>query len=204
MTSFYEQRLELLQAKFDLDFLQIDSSTVYDRDFVHKKGENICLIGEAPGEKEVLNGKPFCGPAGANLAKLIALSAIPRERFCITNGFCFRTFAQGVKGAINRAPNKQELTAGAYLLAQELELLRPKVIILLGNSALKAVMLLQDGSLKDGLKELGRHEMCTLFSEILGADVLVAKAFHPSPLVFNQVAKRARLEQFFTTLPQWL
>jgi len=189
---------------FDLDFANIDPTLVFDRDFAHKIGQNICLIGEAPGEKEVTNGKPFCGPAGNNLAKLIDISGISRDIFCITNGFCFRTFAQGAKGAINRTPNNQELAAGAYLLGTELRLLRPKAIILLGNSALKAITHLDDASMKRGVKELQRHEPKTIRSDLLGYDILVAKAFHPSPLVFNQAAKRAALEQFFATLSRWL
>ncbi len=198
MKKFYENRLELLrELHFELDFTKIDTTTVFDRTFKHDVGNNICLIGEAPGQNEVIEGVPFCGQAGKNLSNLISLSSIPRERFCITNGFCFRTFTDGARGVINRAPTTNELKAGATLLSSELELLRPKMIVLLGNSALKAFGYINDSSITKTLKTAPKHKVVSTHSDILGGSVLIAHTYHPSPLVYNQPQKRAVLENFF-------
>ena len=205
MKRFYENRLELLrEPHFELDFTKIDTTTVFDRAFRHDAGNNICLIGEAPGQNEVVAGIPFCGQAGKNLSSLITLSNIPREKFCITNGFCFRTFTDGARGVINRAPTTTELKAGAALLSLELELLRPKMIVLLGNSAFKAFGYINDGSITKAIKSAPKHTIVTAHSDILSSSVLIAHTYHPSPLVYNQPKKRAVLEKFFMELAQCL
>ena len=201
MRQFYENRLNLLKAQnFELDFDFIDVTTVFDRSFMKSSNQNICLIGEAPGENEVKAGVPFCGQAGKNLSELIKISGLQREQFCITNGFCFRTFKPGVKGAINRTPNTKELRAGAFLLAMELELLRPKMIVLLGLSALKAFSYLHDKSLINSLSKLERNRITESFSDILQYRVLIAHTYHPSPLVYNQKEKKLALQEFFKSL----
>jgi DNA polymerase len=162
--------------------------------------QNISLIGEAPGENEVKNGVPFCGQAGKNLSELINISGISREDFCITNGFCFRTFKSGLRGNINRTPTSTELKAGAYLLEMELQIIKPKMIILLGLSALKAFKHIKDTSLKNGLKNLERGHIASVYSDLLHDEIVLAHTFHPSPLVYNQKAKRESLQDFFKNL----
>ncbi len=205
MKEFYENRLKLLRDNaFTLDFSQIDETLVYDRAFVHKPHENICLIGEAPGENEVRQGVPFCGQAGKNLSELISISQIPREQFCITNGFCFRTFKDGAKGNINRTPSTQELRAGAYLLASELQLMRPKMIILLGLSALKAFAFLDDKIVVSSVKDAKRGLVVDCASELLSYKIKISHTFHPSPLVYNQSQKKEQLQDFFRNLKKCL
>lgn len=201
MNKFYESRLNLLgDSAFISDYSKIDTTTVYDREFIHKPGQNICLIGESPGKNEVEKGIPFCGQAGKNLSKLIALSMIPRGDFCITNGFCFRTFTTGSKGIINRPPTPEELKAGAILLSKELEILQPKMIILLGNSAIKAFKYINDDALRLAFKSIHRNDIIRVHSDLLQKEILLAHTFHPSPLVYNQPSKRAVLEEFFSGL----
>lgn len=201
MIDFYSTRFDKLSlGEFDLDFSQIDRSLVYDKLFQHIPHHNILLIGEAPGHNETIKGVPFCGQAGKNLDNLIALSGIHRKFFCITNGFCFRTYKSGSKGIINRTPNSKELKAGSILLAEELQLIKPKTIILLGQSALKAFLYLDDSNITTAIKNIERNRLIKTKSNLLGYEIDIAHTFHPSPLVYNQKAKREQLEQFFIKL----
>ena len=146
------------------------------------------IIGEAPGFNEVKLGEPFVGKAGENLNYLISLSGLDRKKdFLITNAFPFRTF----KGAKNRTPSVKELKIGAELLKKEIEIVKPRLILLLGNSAIKAFSYLCP-EVKN-LKKCGFYNVCNL---------KIGVCYHPSPLAFNRKEIRNSLEKFFTRLPK--
>ncbi len=194
LLEFYSSRKVFLD---ELDSSLIDRSLVYDREFGFVDGA-VMLIGEAPGENEAREGRPFCGAAGKNLAKLIEASGIDRKKLLITNAFAFRTFEPSERGIKNRTPNTAELTLGASMLLQEIEIVKPKVIVLLGGSAEKAAMKLQDLKLKTAFKSLQKHEIKNI------SGLYLAKTHHPSPLVFNRADKRAELYEFFDRLSKHL
>jgi len=140
--------------KSTLSLEQIDMSVVYDKNLEQKVDNPIMIIGEAPGANEVKEGIPFCGMAGKNLSYLIKLSNLDREKdFLITNAFPFRTF----EGNKNRTPNANELQFGAKLLLQELKIVKPRMILLLGGSAKRAFLKLEDKSLTTALKSMQNH-----------------------------------------------
>lgn len=198
LLDFYKNRLEILKGIDNgLNFLQIDPSEVYDKNLEKKSEDFILIIGEAPGANEVAQGVPFCGMAGKNLSTLIDFSGLSREKdFIITNAFPFRTFERTNSGVKNRTPNTKELKAGAKLLKLELEILRPKMILILGGSAKKAFLKLDDESLTDTLKSMQNHTFKKAESSS-GYETILGLGFHPSPLVFNQKAKREELFDFF-------
>ena len=101
----------------------------------------IVLVGEAPGEQETLLGKPFVGKAGRNLDAFLEMSGLRRAELYITNAVKFRPVKVSEKGrASNRTPTREEVGLFLPWLRRELEVLRPEVIVTLGNVPLRALM----------------------------------------------------------------
>jgi uracil-DNA glycosylase len=100
----------------------------------------LVLVGEAPGETEARQGRPFVGAAGRLLNEALVKAGLSREEVWTTNtvkcrpvlgvGPCFR----------NRAPNPAEIRLWQPLLEEELQLLAPKAIVCLGAVAAKVVI----------------------------------------------------------------
>jgi len=93
----------------------------------------IMLIGEAPGKQEVKHGKPFVGPAGKWLDKILKKNKINREKLYITN-------VVKVKTPGNRRPTEKEIKKWLPILKNEIKKVKPKIIVLLGESASMAVL----------------------------------------------------------------
>lgn len=194
LTEFYDKRWDSISNELDSN---VDSTDVRDP-FVDIKIKNpIMIIGEAPGGEEVELGEPFCGPAGRNLRYLIQLSGLDRQTdFLITNALPFRTFQEGAKGRKNRTPTKDELQIGSILLEQELVMVKPSIILILGGSAKTAVKFIPD--LYKEVKDLERNQWKQI--NIYGFDTIVTHAYHPSPLVYNHTDKAEDLKNYFKNI----
>jgi DNA polymerase len=185
LINFYKQRGDFIKSYIDEN---IDFTDVYDPYINEKINNPIMIIGEAPGANEVKLKQPFVGKAGENLQYLIKLSEFDRKKdILITNAFPFRTF----EGNKNRTPKANELKIGAKLLEKEIDIVKPKIILLLGNSAIKAF------SYIPWANEVKNLEKCGVY-EINGYKIGVC--FHPSPLAFNRKDIRNSLEKFFKNL----
>jgi uracil-DNA glycosylase family 4 len=96
-------------------------------------GADIAIIGEAPGAREDDQHEAFVGPSGKLLNELLGEAGLKREDVYISN-------ATKCRPLDNRTPTRGEAkTCSAEFLFPELEKLRPKYVLLLGNSALQAV-----------------------------------------------------------------
>jgi DNA polymerase len=93
----------------------------------------IMFIGEAPGAQEDLQGRPFVGAAGRFLTQELAAAGISRDRIFITSVLKCRPPA-------NRPPKAEEIAACLPWLRQQIRLIRPKIICLLGDFALRAML----------------------------------------------------------------
>ncbi len=101
----------------------------------------LMLVGEAPGEQEVLKRKPFVGKAGKNLDAFLEIARLPREEIFVTNTVKIRPTKRGASGRVsNRAPNAEELALFIPWLEREIALVAPKAIVTLGNVPLRALM----------------------------------------------------------------
>lgn len=101
----------------------------------------IALIGEAPGEQESLQGRPFVGKAGKNLDEFLALSGMNRAELYITNTVKYRPVKRSQAGnTVNRAPTQEEISLGLPFLRRELALVDPEVVVTLGNVPLRALL----------------------------------------------------------------
>lgn len=86
----------------------------------------LMLVGEGPGEQEDLTGRPFVGPAGQLLDKILASVGFKREEVYITNIVKCRPPG-------NRVPTELEMAECSPILQEQIRLIRPKVIGMLGN-----------------------------------------------------------------------
>jgi DNA polymerase len=90
-------------------------------------------VGEAPGEREDLEGKPFVGAAGRLLTELLEGIGLSREDIFITN--VLKSRPPG-----NRDPLPEEVEACAGYLDAQIEVIQPQVILLLGRHALQRLL----------------------------------------------------------------
>ena len=100
----------------------------------------LMLIGEAPGEQESLQGRPFVGKAGKNLDHFLELAQLRREEIYISNAVKIRPTKVGATGRIsNRPPTKDEVALFRPWLIREIALVKPAMIATLGNVPLQAL-----------------------------------------------------------------
>jgi len=100
----------------------------------------VLFVGEQPGDKEDLGGKPFVGPAGAVLDKALVEAGIDRKQTYVTNAVKhFKWEARG-KRRIHKKPNSLEVAACRQWLDVELELVKPDVVVCLGATAAQALL----------------------------------------------------------------
>jgi len=94
---------------------------------------NIMLIGEGPGYNEDQEGLPFVGRAGALLDKMLASINLDRESVYITNVVNYRP-------PENRRPTDKEIARYLPFLVKHIEIINPKILVLLGSTALNALV----------------------------------------------------------------
>jgi len=140
-------------------------------------------VGEAPGRQEEEQGRPFVGAAGKNLSEFLDILKLKREEIYITNTVKFRPSRPGASGKpVNRTPSKSEIEAFLPWLQEELETLRPNVVVTLGNTALQALW-------KEGATIGQMHgkpwdmQGWTLFP-----------LYHPASIIYNRSLKERYLE----------
>lgn len=95
------------------------------------EGSRIFFIGEAPGAEEDRTGRPFVGMAGRFLNTMLAAARLNRKGIFITSIVKCRP-------PKNRLPRQSEINACAPYLARQLELINPKLVVLLGNAAIQS------------------------------------------------------------------
>ena len=92
----------------------------------------IMLVGEGPGEKEDIQGKPFVGEAGILLNKMLNAINIKREDVYITNVVNYRP-------PNNRKPEISEINRYSVFLREHISIINPKILILMGSTAMEAL-----------------------------------------------------------------
>jgi DNA polymerase len=97
------------------------------------------LVGEQPGDQEDLRGRPFVGPAGAVLDRALEAVGVDRRKTYVTNAVKhFKNEPRG-KRRLHKTPNRGEVSACRWWLDHERRLVRPRVIVALGGTAVLAV-----------------------------------------------------------------
>ena len=96
-------------------------------------GAKIMIIGEGPGANEDKEGKPFVGRAGKLLDKMLEAIKLNRKSVYISNVVNFRP-------PMNRKPTDEEIKRYLPFLIKHIELINPKILLLLGSTALNALV----------------------------------------------------------------
>ena len=130
----------------------------------------LMFIGEAPGEQEDRTGRPFVGRAGRKLDEMISAMGLQRQDVYIANILKSRP-------PDNRAPLPDEVDACAPYLAEQIRIIRPKVIAGLGAPAVKWLL-----RTREGITRL-RGTWGVYFDGALSFDVM--PTFHPAYLLRN-------------------
>jgi DNA polymerase len=137
---------------------------------------DLVFVGEAPGEQEDRDGRPFVGPAGALLDKMIAALGLSRDEVYVTNVVKTRPLE-------NRTPRPDEAAVCGRWLANELLSVRPKAIVALGGTPAKHLL-----ATTSGITRLrGIWGSCRIHD----VDLPVMPTFHPA-FVLRQYTTEVR------------
>jgi uracil-DNA glycosylase family protein len=98
------------------------------------------MVGEQPGDKEDLQGRPFVGPAGAVLDKALAAAGIDRKDVYVTNIVKHFKWEPRGKRRLHKKPNALEISACRPWLEAEIKVVKPEVVVLLGATAAQGMM----------------------------------------------------------------
>lgn len=170
----------------------------------------IMLIGEAPGKDEVRMGRPFVGKAGSILSEILENTGFDREDLYITNVVKYRLSREGKRpGTVaNRPATTFEITNSMLWLIGEILLVRPKLILTLGNVPLKAMRHIAQyfqATAQGNLTELeksyyeeyvnmseigmchGRQLTCS-FKDFTATHIPL---YHPASLIYNRSLRKA-------------
>jgi uracil-DNA glycosylase len=149
----------------------------------------IVFVGEQPGDQEDLQGRPFVGPAGKLLGRALLEAGIDRSQAYLTNAVKHFKFEQRGHRRIHAKPTAGEVKHYRPWLMKELELVRPKLVVALGGTALLALT----GKSTPITRSRGRAK----FGEYEGYVTV-----HPSYLLRlpDEETKRAAYEAFLVDL----
>lgn len=100
----------------------------------------LMIVGEAPGPQEARQGVPFVGPSGELLNETLRELGIDRDRVWISNVVKVWPLTRSGRSVRTRPPTAAEQRASWPFFERELEIIRPKVLVLLGGTAAKAVL----------------------------------------------------------------
>jgi len=137
-----------------------------------RKSSRLMLVGEQPGDREDLMGKPFVGPASRELDRGLEAAGIDRREAYLTNVVKHFSFQERGRRRIHQTPKRFEVDACRPWLDAELDVVGPEALVLLGATAAKAVL---GSSFK-----VTQHR-----GELLDSDLapIVSATVHPSSIL---------------------
>jgi DNA polymerase len=104
------------------------------------RGVAVMMIGEQPGDKEDIEGRPFVGPAGKLLDQCLEEASIERSQVYVTNAVKHFKWEPRGKRRIHEKPTMREIRACRPWLDAEMEAIMPKLIVCLGATAAQALL----------------------------------------------------------------
>jgi DNA polymerase len=154
-------------------------------------GENskIVLVGEAPGKNEIIKGKPFVGQAGKNLDEFIEILEIERDSLYITNVVKMRPFRINPKTGreSNRPPSKEEIKTFTGFIEAELGIIKPKLVVSLGNVALRCLF-------GDDSVTIGNFHGSPVDVVFGGIQIRLFPLYHPASVIYRPELRKSYLQ----------
>lgn len=135
---------------------------------------DVVLVGEAPGRKEDEQGRPFVGSAGKLLDRLLGGAGLAREGVYITNIVKCRP-------PKNRRPKRAEVEACSGHLERQLEIIEPRVVAPMGNSAIECFF----EKFKLEPISIGDAHGKPIRAKFSWGDAIVFPLYHPAAAIYN-------------------
>jgi len=139
----------------------------------------LMFVGEAPGADEDEQGEPFVGRAGELLTRIIQTMGLARDKVYIANILKCRPDTPG-QGTGNRKPTPEEMRTCIPYLHEQIDLIRPKVLVALGGTAVEGLL-----GKTSGITKLRGH-----WQTYRGTPLM--PTYHPAYLLRNQAASEKR------------
>lgn len=152
---------------------------------------DILFIGEAPGEKEDLQGIPFVGSAGRELDKLLSAIGLSLDDIYIANILKYRP-------PNNRDPTPEEIERHTPYLIEQIKIIKPKIIATLGNYSTKFVLAKFS---VEGMKSIPGISTLHGQPKDMTIDGLIFKViplYHPAAMLYKPPLRQVLNEDFLT------
>lgn len=144
---------------------------------------DLVLVGEAPGAEEDRQGKPFVGPSGRLLDRMLATIGRDRTNVWITNVIFWRPPG-------NRTPTQTEILVCQPFLERQIELIRPRLVVFIGGLAARVLL-----GLNEGVTRLRGRRFVYRPGEL---DIPALVTFHPAYLLRQPANKRQSWQDLLT------
>lgn len=174
-----ERALEELALRHDRECRHCTTATSH-RCSVFGEGDpfaEVLFVGEAPGETEDLEGRPFVGKAGQKLEEMISAMGLSREQVYIANVLKSRP-------PENRTPQRHEIEQCGPYLKEQIAIIRPRLLVALGGPAAKLLL-----DTEEGITRLRGVWGTYRDGEV---QIPVMPTFHPAYLLRNYTAQVRR------------
>jgi DNA polymerase len=156
-----------------------------------RRGARVMLVGEQPGDREDLEGRPFVGPAGRLLDRALAAAGLDRDRVYVTNVVKHFKWEPRGRRRLHKKPNAAEIAACRPWLETEIALVGPRALVCLGATAAQALL----GAAFRVSAQRGKFVESSLAP-------LVMATVHPSSILraADDESRRVELERFVADL----
>lgn len=148
---------------------------------------HILFVGEAPGENEAKQARPFCGRSGKLLDEMLASIGLDREKVYITNLVKDRP-------QDNRDPTLKEITLYSPFLDRQIAIIQPQVIVMLGRYSMNYIF--ERAGIKDKLLPISKMHGQLFEGEIDGKKITLLPLYHPAVGLYNGGMKGTLFEDF--------
>ncbi len=145
----------------------------------------VVFVGEAPGLEEAKTGRPFCGRSGKFLTTLIEGIGLKRENVYITNIVKDRP-------PENRDPSPEEIALYGDFLIRQLEIIKPKVICMLGRYSMKYIF--THFNLENVLTTITKMHGNVYNTESSWGEVVLIPLYHPAVALYNPKMREVLLD----------
>ncbi|MEI6533253.1 MAG: uracil-DNA glycosylase [Candidatus Roizmanbacteria bacterium] len=148
---------------------------------------HIIFIGEAPGENEAKQGKPFCGASGRILDEMMKSIGLERKDVYVTNIVKDRP-------PENRDPKPDELNLYSPFLVRQIEIIKPKVIATLGRFSMTFVLELYN--IPEYTQTISQNHGRLLSAKTGYGEVKIIPLYHPAVALYKASTKKQLLADF--------